>query len=586
MTDTIESLKKRIRILEARLASSQQLLDTMSSHQNAQNNLMLNQHERLEEIVRERTSELKRKAEEANAANRAKSDFVANMSHEVRTPMNAIIGMSLLALKTELNYKQRNYIECVHHSAENLLGILNDILDFSKMESGKLDIYATDFRLEDVMESLVSLVGLKAEEKGVQMGININPDVPTGLIGDSLRLSQILINLCNNAVKFTDTGGGILVSIKLLEDDGSDVRLHFSVNDTGIGMTPSQQAALFQPFSQADSSTTREYGGTGLGLAITKNLVELMDGKIWLESESGSGSTFHVIIKFGKQRGAISSRRKSDEVSEAEISEAVARMRGARVLLVEDNELNRELVLELLVANGLIVDIASNGAEALASLERKSYDGILMDCQMPVMDGYMATRKIREQERYRNLPIIALTANAMTGDREKVLHSGMNDHIAKPINQNKLFKTLACWIKTVTDNTVVECPVPEKPVNPEVKMNEDELTSLPGIDTGAGLAIVRGKTDLYRRILIRFRDAYRDFDGIFQEARTSDDAQAATREAHSLKGSAGNIGAKQVQQAAFELEQACSDGSDEIDDRLAVVCAELNTVITGLENLQ
>ncbi len=388
----------------------------------------------------------------AEAANIAKSDFLANMSHELRTPMHAIMGMTDLAQKTELNDKQKYYLNNVYNSAENLLHIINEILDFSKIGANKLELENIDFQLEDLIDNMITMIKLKAEEKDIQLSANIDPGIPKNLNGDPLRLSQVLINLGDNAIKFSNQGDTISFNIISLEETELDTRLQFNVLDTGIGISQEQQVRLFQPFNQADNSTTREYGGTGLGLAISKNIVEMMGGKIWVESEQDAGSSFRFTVSLKKaglkkQLDSLPQKAPLNTQNKSAYDEDTARLHGAKILVVDDNDLNHEYIHELLEMKGITVEAAFNGQEALNVLTKQSFDGVLMDCQMPNMDGYETTYQIRKQKKFKDMPIIAMTANAMEGDREKALAAGMNDYISKPFKIDDMFTTLTKWIK-------------------------------------------------------------------------------------------------------------------------------------------
>ncbi len=395
------------------------------------------QNATLEQRVADRTKELE-------AANRAKGEFLARMSHEIRTPMNAVIGLSNLTLRTELDAVQRNYLEKVLGSAQALLGIINDILDFSKIEAGKLSIESIAFDVRASMDNLSSMLGFKASEKGLRLDAVVGPDVPALLMGDAMRLGQVLLNLTGNALKFTEKGG-VRVTVDVVSRTDSRVRLRFGVEDSGIGMTPEEVGQLFQSFHQTDGSITRRFGGTGLGLAISKQLVELMGGKVWVESTPGVGSKFLFELEFALATALAIDQRQAS-VENSPIRRKVDRIRGAKVLLVEDNAINQLVARSLLEINGVVVDIANNGLEGVEKALKGDYALVLMDIQMPEMDGLTATRQIRATPGFDALPIVAMTANAMATDYQSSIDAGMNDHITKPIDHKQLTATLERWI--------------------------------------------------------------------------------------------------------------------------------------------
>ncbi|MBI3370995.1 MAG: response regulator [Betaproteobacteria bacterium] len=386
---------------------------------------------------------------EAEAANRAKSEFLANMSHEIRTPMNAILGMTHLAQQARPDPVLGEHLSRIAVAANSLLRIINDILDLSKIEAGKLVIEPVEFELDALLRDVLSITGVSAQQRGVEFRHSVAPEVPRAVAADAVRIGQVLSNLCANAVKFTDRGR-VTLSVGMAGEDADHVTLAFTVEDTGIGMSAAQQRELFQPFAQVDTSSTRRRAGTGLGLSISIRLVEAMGGTIGVQSEPGRGSTFRFTVVCGRVRASLDEAGAGRNLDEAgagrNLADADTHLAGARILVVEDDEVNQLVAIGMLEPTGAFASIASNGREALRLIQPGKFDAVLMDVQMPDMDGIETTRTLRRDPHLQDLPIIALTASAMAGDRERLLEAGMNDFIAKPIRVAALYSTLARWL--------------------------------------------------------------------------------------------------------------------------------------------
>ena len=532
----------------------------------------------LEELVSERTLELVAARRQAEAANLAKSSFLANMSHEIRTPMNAIIGLTHLLRRAGATPQQFERLDKIDGAGRHLMAIINDILDLSKIEAGKMQLESVDFQLSAILDNVTSIIGQAAQAKGLRIETDCGA-VPLWLRGDSTRVRQALLNFASNAVKFTESGC-IALRAKLLQDDGVELLVRFEVQDSGIGISADQLGHLFQPFEQADASTTRKYGGTGLGLVITRRLAELMGGGTGVESMPGLGSTFWFTARLQHGHGVMRS------VPETDVQKAETRLRhhhtGARVLLAEDNPINREVALELLHGAGLTVDAAANGREALAKVQAHDYDLILMDIQMPEMDGLQATRAIRALPGWESKPILAMTANAFTEDRQACADAGMNDFVAKPVEPDLLYETLAQWLPSTSGVADERWPTASSLVDGG---DLHGLLAVAGLDTAHGLSIVHSR-ERYQRMLALFLDSHSPDPQRLQHMLDVGDLQGIQELAHGLKGSAGNVGAMGVSGAADTLLSAVrhTAARSEIDRHTQRLIEELLPLLAGIRD--
>ena len=515
---------------------------------------------RLEELVASRTAELERAKAAAEAANRAKSQFLANMSHEIRTPLNGIIGMAYLLRRDLREAGQDKRLETITSAARHLLQVIEDILDLSKIEAEQMRIEAAPFRIPALIDHVFSMTAERAHAQGLRFEHEVDAELRDAvLVGDFLRIVQVLLNFVGNAIKFTREGG-ITLRVRIARRELAQLVVRFEVRDTGIGIAPAEQARIFEAFEQAETSTTREFGGTGLGLTISRRLARLMGGDVGVESAPGAGSTFWLDVRLGR---AASVR---DEARAVCTLPAHSLRRGARVLLVEDNAINQEVALELLGAAGLCVETATDGLQAVAKAERATYDVVLMDLQMPGLDGLEATRRIRALPGWRAVPIIALTANALEEDRQACAQAGMNDFVAKPAEPAVLLHTLERWLAA---------PPPPAPNPPEAP----DAAALPTLDLVAGLRNVGGQRGTYHALLRRFAEGHLADGERLRRALAAGDAAGARLLAHSLKGSAATLGAEPVRLSATRLERTLAAGLAVTDADLGELSDQLRVLV-------
>ncbi|MBU1168733.1 MAG: cache domain-containing protein [Proteobacteria bacterium] len=543
----------------------------------------------LDSRVRERTAELLKAKDLAESAAKAKSTFLANMSHEIKTPLNAIMGLTQLTCETDLTEKQNGYVDKIGKSAQSLSLIVHDILDFSKIEAGKMEVIRSEFSMEDMLDHLSEMFALKAQKKGLTLDYKVSDQVPGLLFGDSVHLTQVLMNLISNGIKYTDKGG-VTVTVDTVEageqvEDPSCVTLTVSVMDSGIGISGDDIGRLFQPFTQIDESITRTHGGTGLGLSICKQLIGLMGGNIGVESRPNIGSTFVFTSVFERVSGVTSPARLYEEQNLKRGSGHVPDINpisGVHILLVEDNEINRQVVREYLENRSIRVTVAENGREAVDCVvgSEVPFHAILMDIQMPVMNGLDAAKAILSIEKGAWVPIIALTAHALVEEREKCLDLGMVDYLTKPINPQAILNTLVTWIKPGHTPPIHDMAIPD---------NHDFIgrlpTSVPGIDIADGLARVDHDEELYLELLGKLKDTYTHAARDIRHHITGQDMKRVYHVVHSLKGVAGNLGAHELSNSAQAIQEVLNEGGD-ISHLLGTFEEALSRVMASIEELE